>query len=251
MTMKVGMQGRVDPRARRAARAGRRAAALRGGAGRRRAEDRSSTKLERVPVTVPPGDANVLFTHVEEDMEFPMPPRRRYRRLRRLCRLRSGAAPEPKRKPAPRRRQPTRRRSAGRSSRDLDYQPRSATTVLLSARMSAITARAPALVSCAPRLGAGVAAADEADRHHAGGVRPRRRRPANPRPRCSRPAATRILAAACRNRSGAGLPCGTSLAENRYGSKKRIRSVVSRLTRTRSSGDEEATHFGPRSQVSA
>ncbi len=40
-------------------------------------------------------------------------------------------------------------------------------------------------------------------------------------------------------------------AENRFGSKKRIRSVVSRLTRMRSSDDDDATHFGPRSQDSA
>lgn len=31
------------------------------------------TKLQRVHVTIPPGDTNVAFTHVEEDISFPMP----------------------------------------------------------------------------------------------------------------------------------------------------------------------------------
>ena len=32
------------------------------------------TKLYQVPVTIPEGQSNVLFTHVEEDMTIPMPP---------------------------------------------------------------------------------------------------------------------------------------------------------------------------------
>ena len=32
-----------------------------------------TTKLDRVPVAVPPNDTNVLFTHVTEGLEFPMP----------------------------------------------------------------------------------------------------------------------------------------------------------------------------------
>lgn len=31
------------------------------------------TKLDRVAVTVPPGDGNVLFSHVAEGLDFPMP----------------------------------------------------------------------------------------------------------------------------------------------------------------------------------
>jgi hypothetical protein len=31
------------------------------------------TKFYMVPVTVPPGESNVVFTHVEEDVSFPMP----------------------------------------------------------------------------------------------------------------------------------------------------------------------------------
>jgi hypothetical protein len=31
------------------------------------------TKLNRVAVTIPPGDGNVLFTMIEEDLSFPMP----------------------------------------------------------------------------------------------------------------------------------------------------------------------------------
>ncbi len=32
-----------------------------------------ATKLERIQVTIPPGDSNVLFSHVVEGIEFPMP----------------------------------------------------------------------------------------------------------------------------------------------------------------------------------
>jgi hypothetical protein len=32
-----------------------------------------ATKLTIVPVTVPPGDGNVLFSHVEEGLDFPLP----------------------------------------------------------------------------------------------------------------------------------------------------------------------------------
>jgi len=33
-----------------------------------------TTQLDRVTVTMPPNDSNVLFSHVSEGMEFPMPP---------------------------------------------------------------------------------------------------------------------------------------------------------------------------------
>src|SRR4029077_2617067 len=61
---------------------------------------------------------------------------------------------------------------------------------------------------------------------------------------------TPIRAAACKNRSGAGLPFGTSLAE-KTNLKNLAKPVVSRLARIRSGGEDDATHFGPRSQVSA
>jgi hypothetical protein len=32
-----------------------------------------TTKLDRVPVAIPPNDTNVLFTHVTEGLDFPMP----------------------------------------------------------------------------------------------------------------------------------------------------------------------------------
>ena len=32
-----------------------------------------TTKLDRVAVTIPPDDSNVLFTHVTEGLDFPMP----------------------------------------------------------------------------------------------------------------------------------------------------------------------------------
>jgi hypothetical protein len=31
------------------------------------------TKLDRVPVTVPPDDTNVLFSHITEGLDFPLP----------------------------------------------------------------------------------------------------------------------------------------------------------------------------------
>ncbi len=31
------------------------------------------SKLHRIPVTIPPDDNNVLFTHIEEDVTFPLP----------------------------------------------------------------------------------------------------------------------------------------------------------------------------------
>ncbi len=60
-----------------------------------------------------------------------------------------------------------------------------------------------------------------------------------------------LRAAASKNRSGAGLPLRTALAEKQRGSKKRIKPVTSRLARTRSGGEDDATAFGPRIQVSA
>lgn len=33
-----------------------------------------TTKLQRIRITLPPGDGNVPFAHVEEDVSFPMPP---------------------------------------------------------------------------------------------------------------------------------------------------------------------------------
>ncbi len=109
-----------------------------------------ATKLDRVAVTVPPNDSNVLFR---------MSPKGWCSRCRRAapsiptwsisasirC---SAAGAEGSRRP--------KRQADSRQEDGLDgpaYQPRSATTVLFSARMSAITARAPAWVSWAPRLG--------------------------------------------------------------------------------------------------
>src|SRR5580704_19053673 len=59
---------------------------------------------------------------------------------------------------------------------------------------------------------------------------------------------TASRAAAKRNRSGAGLPLGTSLAENKRASKKRNRPAASRPARNRSCGEDDATAFGPRTQ---
>src|SRR6185295_7057138 len=130
------------------------------------------------------------------------------------------------------------------------YQPRKATTVLLRCRRSAMIEQAPDALSCSPRpapawlpptkpmavIPAAVAAATP------GGESSTTMQFVGEMP---------MRLAACRNRSGAGLPLGTSLAENTRGSKNRISPAVSRLARMRSWVAEEATHFGPRSQVSA
>ena len=49
-----------------------------------------TTKLDRVAVTVPPDEGNVLFSHVTEGLEFPMPRGGEIGQLRRLYRVRSG-----------------------------------------------------------------------------------------------------------------------------------------------------------------
>ena len=166
-----------------------------------------------------PNEGNVLFSHVTEGLDFPMPRGGEIDNYVVYIGFDpAGAEPEPK-KPAPKPGKPAKPKppagqAAASQSRIGIYQPRSATTVLLSARMSAITARAPALVRCAPRLGlvwlppikpigtmpaawaAETPAGESSTTMHSAGL-------------------TRILAATCRNRSGAGLPRGTSLAENR------------------------------------
>ena len=37
-----------------------------------------TTKLHRVPVVVPPGQGNLAFSHVEEDLTVPLPPARNW-----------------------------------------------------------------------------------------------------------------------------------------------------------------------------
>jgi hypothetical protein len=134
--------------------------------------------------------------------------------------------------------------------RKASHQPRKATIVALRARMSAITAFAPAALSCAGNFEpAWLPPTYPID------VMPAAVAAAIPTAESSTTmqslGATRILAAAWRKRSGAGLPRATSFAENRFGSKKRSSPVASRLTRMRSRLEDEATHFGPRTQLSA
>ena len=114
-----------------------------------------TTKLDRVPVTMPPNDSNVLFSHVTEGLDFPMPRGGDidyylvYIGFDPAAQNRSEeAGAEGQAENGARAVRPVKPAQPSRSS--WSYQPRSATTVLLSARMSAITARAPALVSCAP-----------------------------------------------------------------------------------------------------
>ena len=123
--------------------------------------------------------------------------------------------------------------------------------MLLSARMSAITARAPALSQMRAKAWVGVVAADKADRNHAGGMG--RRNPGR-----------QILDHDALSWADAHLgrdveeQIRRGFAAGNVARRKQIRleesqkiPVLSRLTRTRSSGAEEATHFGPRSQVRA
>jgi hypothetical protein len=58
------------------------------------------TKFYLVPVTVPPGQDNVTFTHVEEDMTFPMPPGNQFDQYVVYAGFDpQSATPEPKKKP--------------------------------------------------------------------------------------------------------------------------------------------------------
>lgn len=59
------------------------------------------TKFYEVPVTVSPGESNIPFTHVEEDMSFPMPPGNELDAYVIYVGFDpEGAPPEPKKKPA-------------------------------------------------------------------------------------------------------------------------------------------------------
>ena len=75
VSMKVGVQGRivVGP----AGGPGQLEVPLRFAVVREGVEPKTiTTKLQRFPVTIPPDNGNVPFTHVEDDLTFPMPPGR-------------------------------------------------------------------------------------------------------------------------------------------------------------------------------
>jgi hypothetical protein len=75
-----------------------------------------TTKLDRVPVTIPPNDSNVLFTHVTEGLDFPMPRGNDIDNyLVYIGFDPAGAAPEPK-KPAPKARPKTTKPRSARPS---------------------------------------------------------------------------------------------------------------------------------------
>jgi hypothetical protein len=57
------------------------------------------TKLDRVAVTVPPGDGNVLFSHVAEGLDFPMPRAGEIDSYVVYIGFDPSAAPEPKPRP--------------------------------------------------------------------------------------------------------------------------------------------------------
>ena len=152
-----------------------------------------------------------------------------------------------------RRRQQRQRRRSDRLSQFRSEMPNPAQrdTAPLSARMSAITVGRAGRRQMRAEIERGMTAADKTDRRHAGRDR-------------GRHAGGRILdhdAIVRRDAGARARHAGTDRApacrpsrrspRTRCGSKKRSRSVHSRLARTRSSGDDEATHFGPRSQVSA
>ena len=182
-----------------------------------------TTKLDRVAVTIPPNDSNVLFTHVAEGLDFPMPRGGEidsYVIYIGFDPAAAGAGAQEAGAEAKaetgQARPPDRLSRSSLQDRAGTYQPRSATTVLLSARMSAITARAPALVRCAPRVGLvwlppmkpiGTMPAACAAETPAG----------KSSTTMQSAGSTRILAATCRNRSGAGLPRGNVACREQVG----------------------------------
>ena len=137
------------------------------------------TKFKRFAATVPPGETNVEFTDIEDGLTFPMPSAARTLRLSWSMSASTRSATATKEKPPPKTAKKKAankrhgRRLVGRAWTDRAFAPgqypRSATTVPFRCRMSATMVRAPAAVSSSPRLAVGVAAADEADRGHAGG----------------------------------------------------------------------------------
>ena len=114
--------------------------------------------------------------------------------------------------------------------------------------MSAITAHAPAPRQFGAEIQRGMRCRRQSRSASCPPRSRRGRRPANPRPRCSHAARSRLASrhagtgrdAACRRQPRS--------PKTRYGSKKRDSPVTSRLSRTRSIGEDDATHFGPRSQ---
>ena len=134
-------------------RAGDGAAALRPAEGRDRAEG-IYTKLYQIPVTVPPDQSNVVFTHVEEDMTVPMPSAIEFDDYVIYVGYDpQGASRRSKKKPPARPAKPS--EAAGKDNktradrgRARFYQPRSSTTVLLSMRKSGMTVLAPAASTC-------------------------------------------------------------------------------------------------------
>jgi hypothetical protein len=73
VSMKVGVRGRIvlGP----AGAPGQLDVPLRLAVVREGVEPRTiTTKLQRIPVLIPPNDGNVSFSHVEEELTFPMPP---------------------------------------------------------------------------------------------------------------------------------------------------------------------------------
>ena len=77
-----------------------------------------ATKFKRVGAEVPPGQTNVVFSDVEEDLSFPMPSRSRARRLYGVCGLRCDRR---------RAREETRREEAGGETSVVGSEKRSPT----------------------------------------------------------------------------------------------------------------------------
>ena len=248
MTIKVGVQGRVilgpmgTP--------GQVDVPLRYAVVREGPEPKTiATKFKRVPVTVAPGETNVECVDVEEGMTFPMPSRSELDAY--VIYVGFDEVGDKNEKPDGEKREEGGRRVRPNSVNcEAGYQPRRLTTVLFRWRRSATIVRAPAAISCSPRAALRMAAADKSNRRHSrrgGGSHAGRRvldhdtirRPAPPSGQRHEGTGR---APACR--SARRWPENSELEEP-------ARSVVSRLIWTRSFGADEATHFGPRSQVSA
>ena len=148
---------------------GRRPAALCGRAGRPGAQDRSSPSSSGFQARSARTTPICCSRDIDDDLTFPMPPLAELEAMWSMS-ASTRSAKSTEKKPPPKTAKDC--QVAGGSTLDKPrrpYQPRSATTVLLSCRMSAMHVRAPAVREILAELGAGVAAADEADRRHAGG----------------------------------------------------------------------------------
>ena len=140
-------------------------------------------------------------------------------------------------------------RRAARGGELRGYQPRRATIVLLSARMSAITAARAGRAQVLGRAGAARGCRRQSRSGHAGGA-PAATPTANPPPRCSRPADAH-LGGDVQEQVGRRLAVRNIAGREQVGIEEAQQAGAFEAQPDAIKRREEATHFGPRSQVSA